>query len=615
MWRPGLALGAVMGHKSDGLDVDIQNGGTVAYEEMVRLGQWPTSYGRSYTPSGGTHDFIVPLRVGSHDAFAQGIDLKGGTLPDINGKTHRGFLFLPPTIKASKTDDVCRAYRWAAPPDLAKLLENSMTDGSGYHIKTIVVNKSANAAKQSTSSLVPGAFSDPFFDDHHQNAYRSFTLQQAWDYCTPYLEKLSRAPIGGINNELNTAAKVFSHFGEEFWSRYQAERWLLDALHYTSYDPSGPRNWLAEDTIESAFSSRGSDWKATLKTEMPQGVGAPTPGTVFDSFESMLVDASELDSLPDPEPLIDKWLFRDSTARLIGQPGSYKSFVAIDMACCVALGKPWHGRNVHPAPVLYVVGEGLSGYKRRISAWCKANDVDKAALKGRLMLTRGAVQIGSDMWNQLTTWAEKTGVRFIIGDTQSKMTIDSEENSNDDAKKDYAHLDALRLRTGATLLLLHHTGHPEGEAGKRGRGASTWRGAVDTELIITKVGERKSNLLCDRHKESESGFEVGVDLYPVAESLAVRISQEPSKTELQAWVEQQVAGGHAAYITQKELVEAARLDGLTVSNADKRMIFDKYRALVMQLGTMTTMGVVNAGATVPQMGTSYAPPAPGGQPW
>lgn len=339
-WRPGWALGAVMGHKTDGLDVDPQNNGDTAYDDMVSHGQWPTSYGRTETPSGGTHDLIVPLRIGSHDAFVQGIDLKGGTLPDMNGDTHRGFLFLPPTIKASKTDDVCRAYKWMNPPDLGRLIENTMTDGSGHHITNVVINRSASVARRSATVSIGYGDSDPFFDSQHQNASRAFTLQQAWGYCSPYLGKLSRAPIGGINNELNIAAKVFSHFGEEFWSRYQAEQWLLDALQCTAYDPNGPRNWRAEDTIESAYSSRDRDWKAMFVPDQPIAGTAANNGQIVQQQPRRRVELTAASTI---KPKRVHWLWDGrmplgELTLLAGREGIGKSTVCYQLASDVTRG-------------------------------------------------------------------------------------------------------------------------------------------------------------------------------------------------------------------------------------------------------------------------------------
>lgn len=111
-WRPGWALGAVMGHGLDLLDVDPRNGGDASRAELVAAGRWPTVYAVADTPSGGTHEFVASLGVSSLDNLMPGLDVKAG-LP--NGKG-RGFAFIAPTVKAHKVTGVLSTYRWRVEP-------------------------------------------------------------------------------------------------------------------------------------------------------------------------------------------------------------------------------------------------------------------------------------------------------------------------------------------------------------------------------------------------------------------------------------------------------------------------------------------------------------------
>jgi hypothetical protein len=110
-WRPGMALCAVMGCGLDLIDVDPRSGGSI--ERLVsEIGGWdkmPRIYGTTRTPSGGTHYFIASMGVGSLDGIVQGVDIKGG-MPDGSS---RGFAFIPPTVRASKTTGQAAAYGWA----------------------------------------------------------------------------------------------------------------------------------------------------------------------------------------------------------------------------------------------------------------------------------------------------------------------------------------------------------------------------------------------------------------------------------------------------------------------------------------------------------------------
>ena len=117
------------------------------------------------------------------------------------------------------------------------------------------------------------------------------------------------------------------------------------------------------------------------------------------------------DALPEPEParpplftrigellahpqpvdwLVKGWLERDTTAALIAEPGRGKSFAALDMACCVALGRDWHGIPTKQAPVLFLAGEGRAAMVRRACAWGIVYDDLSAA---PLHLSSGAVAL------------------------------------------------------------------------------------------------------------------------------------------------------------------------------------------------------------------------------
>lgn len=106
LWRPGMALCAVMGHGLDLIDVDPRNGGSL---DSVPL---PVVYGVASTPSEGVHAFVGSLGVRSRNNVLPGVDIKAG---DSEGKG-RGFAFIAPTQRVSKVDGRLRSYRWLQAP-------------------------------------------------------------------------------------------------------------------------------------------------------------------------------------------------------------------------------------------------------------------------------------------------------------------------------------------------------------------------------------------------------------------------------------------------------------------------------------------------------------------
>jgi RecA-family ATPase len=54
---------------------------------------------------------------------------------------------------------------------------------------------------------------------------------------------------------------------------------------------------------------------------------------------------------------------------VFGDPGSGKTFIALNVAASVATGIAWNGQNVKQGSGFYIAGEGFSGISRRLAAW------------------------------------------------------------------------------------------------------------------------------------------------------------------------------------------------------------------------------------------------------
>lgn len=74
--------------------------------------------------------------------------------------------------------------------------------------------------------------------------------------------------------------------------------------------------------------------------------------------------------------LIDGVIPSGSINWMVAAPGSFKTFLALDMAAAVACGRPWHGRETDEAVVLYLAAEGGNDiHVRRAAVDLAAGDV------------------------------------------------------------------------------------------------------------------------------------------------------------------------------------------------------------------------------------------------
>jgi hypothetical protein len=126
-WKPGMALCAVMGHVVDAIDVDPRNGGTLEALQAALGGELPRVYGVQATPSGGAHYLIASLGVRKAQSVVQGVDIQAGNADGVG----RGFIFLAPTVRDSKSTGQPTGYSWEIDPDLGSLLLGDDETGAG----------------------------------------------------------------------------------------------------------------------------------------------------------------------------------------------------------------------------------------------------------------------------------------------------------------------------------------------------------------------------------------------------------------------------------------------------------------------------------------------------
>jgi hypothetical protein len=489
-WRPGDALCAVGGGPADWLDCDAYNGGAASRDELVSMGAWPTSYGQQRTPSGGTHDVIVPLRTGSKDDVMHGLDLKGGRADG----TGRGYIYLAPTAKPSKVAPYeLGTYEWTTPPDMARLAEWVDLDDSGEILACRITSSRERAQPEGST---PDTTSDVLFaTDTH-----SFTTAQAVAFCQPFIDALREAKNGQIRARLSEAALVLARF-RDVWSETDRTRFLVEALALTAYDG---RTWRAEPCIAECFGSPKIEWQATHVVTVDDPPPVPEPDAV-DRLLAEMLDVDAVLALPPPVPLIRDVLDMDSESWLISKAGGFKSFVALDMACHVVLGRAWRGQLVRQGPVVYVVAEGRKSIGLRVQAWIKTYGEKPAGLH---ILPRPVQVKDANGWAVLVEACRRIQPVGVILDTQARITVGLSENDNGEMGVLTEAVRRLKEATGACVLVVHH----QGRSGDDARGASAIDGAQDTELkVVRPDGKDRSRLtgtlVMDKQKDAAEDVE------------------------------------------------------------------------------------------------------------
>lgn len=200
--------------------------------------------------------------------------------------------------------------------------------------------------------------------------------------------------------------------------------------------------------------------------------------------------------------LIDQIIPVDAFGVIYGPSGAYKSFCAMDMSACIAAAMNWHGHDVdEPGHVLYIGAEGASGLHLRKKAW----EIRNQRQLTNLAILGMAVTINSDDHNALIGLCDELveeldqPIRLIVIDTLAR-SFQGEENSATDMGDFVNACDHIREVTGATILVVHHSGK---DAEKGARGSSALRAACDFEFKVTSPGKKQTKITCTKAKDSD----------------------------------------------------------------------------------------------------------------
>lgn len=200
--------------------------------------------------------------------------------------------------------------------------------------------------------------------------------------------------------------------------------------------------------------------------------------------------------------LIKGYIERKQTVVLYGESQSYKSLLAIEMACAIAKSIEWRNHQTKPGAVLYIVGEGGGGgLTRRLRAWEIANHT---ALAGAPLFFREIPTLlpidTHDLIENVTEFLTAHGwkLELVILDTLAR-TLQGDENSQQDFAKYQQALDTLRDTFDCAAMFCHHTGHLEKD---RPRGAYSIMGNADVLLQMEKLDEKLSKLVARKLKDA-----------------------------------------------------------------------------------------------------------------
>lgn len=195
--------------------------------------------------------------------------------------------------------------------------------------------------------------------------------------------------------------------------------------------------------------------------------------------------------LKDIEWLVPGVFPKQGVAFIYGPSGTYKTFLALDLAMSVATGLGanwWPDESRDAAPVLYVIGEGQHALKRRrVDAWYTQHPVPGLEYATQLYLVDQVPPltepaIWSEMLDALKDQCGKPAL--IVVDTLSRAMLGLDENSAQDAGTASIRLENFSKAMNCLVLVIHHSGK-DSTRGLRGSGA--WQANSDVVIQMEQV--------------------------------------------------------------------------------------------------------------------------------
>lgn len=255
-----------------------------------------------------------------------------------------------------------------------------------------------------------------------------------------------------------------------------------------------------------------------------RGMKPPKPPMRILSYADMI-------AMPDPEWLVEGLIQEQTSALLFGKSNSFKSFLAIDIACSIATandaeGRHWHGFDIPTdGPVLYVATEGSRGVaKQRVPGWYEAHNIPEDE---RDQLDLYPEEIALDDDNAVNDLLRSCAIQSFNSGRDNEWTNHSHvyklvvidifgasmmgpETSDETARAWVRNINRIMREMKCAVLTVAHTGWADQT---RARMHTHFWGSFDTRLIAEGDKDSLTTVLkVDRHKDADSTGEWGFRL-------------------------------------------------------------------------------------------------------
>lgn len=269
-----------------------------------------------------------------------------------------------------------------------------------------------------------------------------------------------------------------------------------------------PSDWLASggdgDQLRDLTAAKAEDWTPAP----PESRFGAVPWSAMDTVTFRR------------DWLVEDIMFCGDFCLQYGASQSGKSFLAVDLALCVARGEPWFGKKTRKGGVLYQAGEGGMGLLSRLKAYRQEHgvkgDLPFVLLPKRVDLYAHEADNGIEAFLSEIA-AQKawltTPLELVVIDTFATATPGANENASEDVSRALRNVQRIQEASGAAVLVVHH----KNAGGEKPRGHTSLYANADAALEVIRSEENPSErtLRVAKVKDGEDGEKIGFTLESV----------------------------------------------------------------------------------------------------
>ena len=492
------------------------------------------------TPRGGLHIYFKGEGPSTASRIAEGIDTRGGIMRE--GKiVSGGYVLLP----------------------------GSRTDKGAY---TVLSEGSINPLPDCIRALVPerkktdtlGLTKNPDMDQPRNVAWAQDLIKNyvasgrvavegkggdnlTFQVCASILDK---AISPGLCFEL-----LWEHWNPHCqppWDDWELETKVRNAVNHGEDTQGGVKGFQANTDAFASFA--GQEFE-------------PPAAPIDRERDKLQWLHTYADNVQDPTWLIPGILPAAGVGMIYGESGSYKSFLALDMALSLAFGVAgqWGAPPVKN-DVLFLAGEGpVATAKKRWPAWMEWQDIKARDDHRFIVKDRVPFYTDSDAWEHIKADLAELNAKpaLIVIDTLTRLITGLDENSAKDASMITNFMEQLARYYECFVLAIHHTGKDQN---KGARGSSAFYANMDT-VLSTKLKIGGTEFRVRKQKDADVSDDIH---YFAVKEIGASIVLE--RTASLADKTQKTNGSRYAWASLEEVLRT--LEGLGGETSEQVLIME-----------------------------------------